>query len=127
MLASTEYLLCGLPIVSTPSIGGRDVWYNAFNHRIARPHKNEIAKAVAHFVNNPPDPAPIRDAAVSLSHEFRGILRKQVLEWSDRPLLPADGIAGSWFESRFVKVHHLDEFLASDNGSTFDRQDLFGY
>lgn len=25
--ASTEYLLCGCPVISTPSVGGRDVWY----------------------------------------------------------------------------------------------------
>ena len=29
--ASSQYLLAGLPIISTRSQGGRDVWYNAFN------------------------------------------------------------------------------------------------
>lgn len=29
--SSSEYLLCGLPVVSSPSKGGRDVWYNSDN------------------------------------------------------------------------------------------------
>ena len=29
MFASIEYLLCGLPIVTTPSIGGRHVFFEA--------------------------------------------------------------------------------------------------
>jgi glycosyltransferase involved in cell wall biosynthesis len=32
MYAATEYLLCGIPIVSTPSTGGRDLWYTKKNH-----------------------------------------------------------------------------------------------
>ncbi len=29
MFAAVEYLLCGLPVVSTPSQGGRDVWFDS--------------------------------------------------------------------------------------------------
>jgi len=29
--ASSEYLLCGLPVISANSIGGRDVWYDDYN------------------------------------------------------------------------------------------------
>lgn len=28
MFAATEYLLCGLPVVSTPSLGGRNTWFD---------------------------------------------------------------------------------------------------
>ena len=35
--ASSEYLLCGLPVVSTHSRGGRDVWYSGHNSLIVEP------------------------------------------------------------------------------------------
>jgi glycosyltransferase involved in cell wall biosynthesis len=35
--ASTEYLLCGLPVLSTVSKGGRDIWYNQDNSIICEP------------------------------------------------------------------------------------------
>jgi hypothetical protein len=30
--SSSEYLLCGLPVLTTKSIGGRDIWYTDENH-----------------------------------------------------------------------------------------------
>lgn len=35
--ASTEYLLCGLPVVTTPCSGGREVWYNEGNSIVVQP------------------------------------------------------------------------------------------
>lgn len=35
--ASTEYLLCGLPVISTPCCGGREVWHNDRNSLIVEP------------------------------------------------------------------------------------------
>ena len=49
MYASAEYLLAGLPVVSTPSIGGRDVLFDP-----------EFCRIV------PPDPRSVRDAVAAL-------------------------------------------------------------
>lgn len=46
MRVSMEYLLAGLPVVSTPSIGGRDRYYVAPYCRIADPHPDSVAAAV---------------------------------------------------------------------------------
>jgi glycosyltransferase involved in cell wall biosynthesis len=46
MFASAEYLLAGLPIVSTPSLGGRDVFYDEEYCRIAAPDPRSVAEAV---------------------------------------------------------------------------------
>jgi hypothetical protein len=46
MFASTEYLLAGLPIVSTPSVGGRDVYFDEEYCRIAEPDPRSVAEAV---------------------------------------------------------------------------------
>jgi glycosyltransferase involved in cell wall biosynthesis len=44
--SSSEYLLMGLPVISTPSLGGRDVWYNDNNSIIVNPNSADVAQAV---------------------------------------------------------------------------------
>ncbi len=46
--ASTEYLLCGLPVVSTPSRGGRDVFYDDTTAVICQPDAGDVVRAVRH-------------------------------------------------------------------------------
>jgi glycosyltransferase involved in cell wall biosynthesis len=64
MLASFESLLCGVPVVSTPSKGGRDVFFHAFNSKIVEPNANAVAEAVRYFQSNQPDADRIRAAAL---------------------------------------------------------------
>jgi hypothetical protein len=47
MFASTEYLLSGLPVVSTPSIGGREVFYDSDYCLVVDPSPRAVAEAVA--------------------------------------------------------------------------------
>ncbi|WP_292584560.1 glycosyltransferase [Mesorhizobium sp.] len=46
MYSSMEYLLAGLPIVSTPSVGGRDVYFDPDYCIIAEPEPAAIRRAV---------------------------------------------------------------------------------
>ncbi|MBZ4023548.1 hypothetical protein CKO11_13885 [Rhodobacter sp. TJ_12] len=69
--ASSEYLLCGVPVVSTPSYGGRDVWYNAYNSIIADPTPEAIAEAVEEMVRWPRNPARIRQMHIDQAHGYR--------------------------------------------------------
>jgi len=64
MLASFESLLCGVPVVSTRSKGGRDVFFHAFNSKIVEPNADAVAEAVKHFQSNQPDPKLIRATAL---------------------------------------------------------------
>ena len=48
--ASVEYLLCGLPVISTPSQGGRDIWYNTDNSIIVE-NEDDIQNAIQNIVN----------------------------------------------------------------------------
>jgi glycosyltransferase involved in cell wall biosynthesis len=64
MLASFESLLCGVPVVSTPSKGGRDVFFHPFNSRIVEPNADAVAEGVKYFQSNRPDPNLIRAAAL---------------------------------------------------------------
>lgn len=43
---SSEYLLCGIPVVSTKSLGGRDIWYNNDNSIICEFNPQSVSDAV---------------------------------------------------------------------------------
>ncbi|MEX1257191.1 MAG: hypothetical protein WEG36_06205 [Gemmatimonadota bacterium] len=44
--ATVEYLLSGLPVVSTPSIGGRDIWFTEDNAIVCDSTPEAVARAV---------------------------------------------------------------------------------
>ena len=44
--SSSEYLLCGLPVVSTKSSGGRDYWFDDYNSIICKPNEDSVKKSV---------------------------------------------------------------------------------
>jgi glycosyltransferase involved in cell wall biosynthesis len=69
---SSEYLLCGVPVVSTKSEGGRDLWYDDYNSRVVEPDAAKVRAAVEFFLENPRDPQRIRQAHVDLAQEHRG-------------------------------------------------------
>lgn len=77
--ASSEYLLCGLPVVSTPSVGGRDIWYDENNSFVCDPTPVAVRKAVQHMIERQRrgdiDPRSIRDRhiAQALVHRKRFI------------------------------------------------------
>jgi Glycosyl transferases group 1 len=66
MFASTEYLLAGLPIVSTPSVGGRDLYYDSSYCLIAEPDPRSVAEAVR----------ALKENRIPRSHIRRMTLRK---------------------------------------------------
>lgn len=74
-MASSEYLLCGLPVVSTPSRGGRDIWYDSENSVICEPNPEAVCVAVrdAHhrLDRGQFDPVSIRQRHIEQSKEHR--------------------------------------------------------
>ena len=69
--ASSEYLLCGIPVVSTHSRGGRDVWYTKYNSLVVDPDENEISLAVEQLKLIKKDPFLIRNEHIKLANQFR--------------------------------------------------------
>ena len=63
MRAAVEYLLCGLPVVSTPSVGGRDRVLDPAWSRVVDPNPGAIANAVADMARRNIDPQRIRAGA----------------------------------------------------------------
>lgn len=64
MAASMEYLLCGLPVVSTRSLGGRDVFFDSNNSLIVEDCAEAVAAGVVEMVSRNLDPANIRASAL---------------------------------------------------------------
>jgi len=66
MFASTEYLLSGLPVVSTPSLGGRDIYYQEDYAKLVEPDAEAVSKAVYYFIDNMPNREQIRDKVLEI-------------------------------------------------------------
>lgn len=77
--ASSEYLLCGVPVISTPSKGGRAFWYNDENSLIVDPDPAAVLDAARALIAAPRDPHRIRAAHLKLMQEQRHALLDNVL------------------------------------------------
>jgi glycosyltransferase involved in cell wall biosynthesis len=77
--ASSEYLLCGVPVVSTPSKGGRSFWYNDENSLIVDADPGAILDAAKALLAAPRDPHRIRAAHLALMKEQRQAFLDNVL------------------------------------------------
>lgn len=60
MLASVEYMLCGLPLVSTPCEGGREQFFDARYVEVVDPTPEAVAAGVTRLMARHIDPAFIR-------------------------------------------------------------------
>lgn len=126
MLASTEYLLCGLPVVSTRSIGGRDVYYNNANHIICNDDVNSVACAVNAAAKKDWDRAEIRRQAIDRTKEFRFELEDCVRKITGTSPFDSASVAGSWFAANFLTIHFMREFFDGFDGAGSARLDLLG-
>lgn len=116
MLAACEYLLCGIPVVTTPSKGGRDEFFDEQNCIIVPPEPEAVALAVERWKKHPPDPHQIRKQILKqfslLRREYCIYISKLIERGGGGKNDPeklmeiyfnnADGIA-----SRFVKLNDL--------------------
>ena len=63
-LASTEYLLCGIPVVSTKSVGGREELFDFRHVLMVEPHANRVENAVRLFQELKIDRLEIRNSVM---------------------------------------------------------------
>jgi glycosyltransferase involved in cell wall biosynthesis len=71
MWGSVEYLLCGLPIVSTASLGGRDEWFDPRYTRVVRDDPQAVAQAVEDLVKLDFSPESIRASTLDRMSQHR--------------------------------------------------------
>ena len=72
--ASMEYFLCGLPLVTTPALGGREAMYDPRHVTIVEPRPEAVEAAVAAYRERAPDPMEIRASALAKAREHRARL-----------------------------------------------------
>jgi glycosyltransferase involved in cell wall biosynthesis len=74
MFACGEYSLCGLPVVNTKNIGGRDLMLPDFAAYRAEDTPESVAEGVEHWKANPVPPQEIREAFLRMAAEHREVL-----------------------------------------------------
>lgn len=74
MYASAQYLLAGLPVVTTQCRGGREVFFDSDIVRYVADDPDDVAKAVDEFCAAPPDPMQIRNRTLVRFAEHRARL-----------------------------------------------------
>jgi glycosyltransferase involved in cell wall biosynthesis len=86
--ANTEYLLCGLLVVSTPSRGGRDEFYDSFTAVICEPDQDAVHDAVelalARLKSGEITPEVIRTRTLDRIAAFRNTLAGSLCEKQQR-------------------------------------------
>lgn len=93
MFASIEYLLAGLPVVSTPSFGGRDIFFDERYVEIVEPSPDAVAAAVARQAARQLDPLEIREATLARMREHRARLAALLSDIARREGGALDGAA----------------------------------
>ncbi len=76
--ASTEYLYCGIPVVSTPSIGGRDAYYDEITAIIVEPTAEGVLQGVEEMKKRAPPPSEIRRRALAVTDRMLNTLAYEI-------------------------------------------------
>jgi len=83
MFVSVEYLLCGVPVVSTRSIGGRDAFFDVECAVIVDDDPDAVSDAVRSLSSNRPDPRDIRQHCIDKMLPHRDTLVSIVQDFYD--------------------------------------------
>ena len=67
MFSCGEYTLCGVPVVNTRNLGGRDTLLPDFAVRYAEDTPDSVAENVAYWVDNPVEPAELRKGFLDMA------------------------------------------------------------
>lgn len=127
-LASCEYLLCGIPVVSTPSKGGRDEFFTPENSTIVPPEAQAVSQAVQTWKELSPEPQKIREQTLQKMNNLRLnycnyiaqlIQQESGKKYDPKALMekyfsPPDGI-----QSRYVKLGELYQLNKEDFNAKF--------
>jgi len=77
---SSEYFLCGLPVVDTPAIGGRSILYPEEYVEYVDSTPEAVGEGIKFWGDNPVDPNKIRKAWLEKARPHRAEYQKLMLE-----------------------------------------------
>ncbi|MFN6569666.1 glycosyltransferase [Dendronalium sp. ChiSLP03b] len=122
-LASSEYLLCGIPVVSTPSKGGRDEFFTPENSIIVPSEAEKVAEAVQTLKQLAPDQKYIREQTLKKMNHWRlaycTYIANLIEQEGGRKIQP-DAMREKYFaaphgiQSRYIKLEDLHKFNWKD-------------
>ncbi len=78
MFSCGEYTLCGVPVVNTRNQGGRDTLLPEFAVRYADDTPESVAENVEYWVQNPMDPAEIRNGFMQLANPQKELVQELI-------------------------------------------------
>ena len=127
-LASSEYLLCGIPVVSTPSKGGRDEFFTPENSIIVPPEAEAVRRAVETWMELSPEPEKIRAQMLKKINDLRlhyCTYIAQLIEQESGDLHDPKTLMEKYFsppqgiQSRYVKQEELHKLTPEDFSARF--------
>ena len=116
MRAGVEYLLCGLPVVSTPTLGGRDFFFDAEYALTVPADPRAVRDAVAALIARAIPPETIRERVLWKIRQERRKLQdfvRAIFTVANRPPRFDDAWDRLFTESEFVATP-LDHLLAAE-------------
>ena len=81
---SSEYLLCGLPVVDTPALGGRSVLYPGEFVQYVDSTPEAVGAGIGHWTRNRPDPWRVRAAWLAKAAPHRAAFAALMRELTGR-------------------------------------------
>ena len=86
--ASSEYFLCGLPVVDTPALGGRSALYPEEFVKYVDASEGGVGGGIAHWSANVPDPQEVRVAWLDKVAPMRAEYAELMRELTGRSAIP---------------------------------------
>jgi glycosyltransferase involved in cell wall biosynthesis len=116
--ATMEYFLCGIPLVTTPSEGGREEMYDSRHVTIVEPDARAVEQAVAAYQIAAPEAQEIRAAALEKArpHRARLIAWLSGVVGQDLQPLANENLWLPQFHDKLRQVWRID--AGSDGGWT---------
>ncbi len=115
--SSGEYLLCGTPVVSTHSQGGRSAFYTPHNSVISADDPESIRLAVKAVIDKNLQPQQIRKDHIEKQTYFRNLFKQelyQVLRRHNTPINVDEYFSHSFF-NKMYKSQNIETVIRSFN------------
>ena len=103
MYSSIEYLLCGLPVVSTKNTGGRDEFFTDKNCIFAEDNPESVKDCVNKWLNNYPslkERHKIREDAILMQKKHTRNLKNKIKEIAEKQGVQID--VDEWYKNIYV-------------------------
>lgn len=108
MFASMEYLMTGLPVVTTRNRGGRNRYLTRLNSRFVAANPDAVARAVSDLAASPPDPMEIRREVLGLVRRDRHAYVEMLRQRCSMPMASADSaVEQLWGGEQGIEKHSM--------------------